>query len=190
MSINKLFDVIESNNYIEDKAWFYDNLKTIQQIYAFYGVDYSLNNILNVIKNIKIVKGNENELTNYNYKTNTLSLVNLNENNEYYLLKSFLQITSQEGLVWKNEEGKEEWNYLNEIIIDRLILYTTGISKEEKEEEDLYYISEKDEKRAKEDELLQMIIKYIPLEELISSFANQNGRELYSQYFNEKNMNM
>ena len=35
MSINKLFDVIESNNYIEDKAWFYDNLKTIQQIYAF-----------------------------------------------------------------------------------------------------------------------------------------------------------
>ena len=92
--------------------------------------------------------------------------------------------------MWKNEEGKEEWNYLNEIIIDRLILYTTGISKEEKEEEDLYYISEKDEKRAKEDELLQMIIKYIPLEELISSFANQNGRELYSQYFNEKNMNM
>ena len=190
MSTNtKLYDAIEYNNKIENKAWFNANLEAIKAIYDFYDVEYNFDNILDIIKNINVINGHDNDIVSYDYKTNTLVLGNSQKNREYNLFKSFLQITSQKGIVRYSEDGHEYWQNLNNIIIDRLILDTTGIRQEEIENENIYELSENDEKRSKEDELLFMINSIVPSKTLINCFVNQKGDELYSDFFKERNIN-
>ena len=181
--MSKLSDAIRLNEKIKDKVWFNDILNYIKDIYAFYEVDYNFDNIVNIIQNMNIVDGKENDITSYDYKNNTLILGESDQNKEYNRLKSFIQITSQKGLIIQNENGEEELNELNELIIDRIITNTTGILKNQIESEDLYHLTEKDEKRAKEDELLFKLNKVLPIKELIDCFVNQRGEELYSIYF-------
>lgn len=180
----KLYDAIESNSNIQDKSWFNEKLQFVKAIYKAYGVDYSFDNIVDIIKNIKLVDGIKDDIIHYELNSNTLVLGKSLENMEYNLCKSFLQITSQKGLSRKTIDGKEHWNVLNDIIIDRLILNITGLRKE-KENEDLYTITSDDEKRANEDELLYKMKKIVPVEVLIESFAYGKGEELYNNYFND-----
>ena len=184
----QLYDAIEYNNEIENKAGFNTDLQIIKNIYALYDVEYNFNNIIDVIKNMKVVVGSEEDIVSYDYKTNTLVLGKSQKNREYNIYKSFIQITSQKGIIRTSEDGQEYWNSLNNIIIDRLILDTTGIRQEEIENENIYELSEKDEKRSKEDELLFMINGVVPSKTLLNCFVNQKGDELYSEFFKEKNI--
>ena len=155
MSINKdLYDAIESNFKINNKNWFINKMEFAKEVYNTYDVEYDFSNVIDIIKNIDIV--NESNETKYDKDTNILSIDS--SNNKYDLAKSFLQITSQNGLVRIDENGNKDWEYLNDMIIDRLILNTTGLSKKENEDE-LYKI---DEKRCKEDEIMYEMTKVIP----------------------------
>ena len=185
--MSKLSDAIGLNEKIKDKVWFNDILNYIKDIYAFYEVDYNFDNIVNIIQSMNIVDGEENDITSYDYKHNTLILGESDQNKEYNRLKSFIQITSQKGLIIQNENGEEKLNELNELIIDRIITNTIGIFKDKTENDDLYHLTEKDEKRAKEDELLFKINKVLPIKELIDCFVNQNGEELYNKFFKDTN---
>ncbi|MBQ9023870.1 MAG: hypothetical protein IJ105_01460 [Bacilli bacterium] len=178
----KLYDAIENNSSIKDKSWFNEKLQFAKEIYKVYDVDYNFDNILDVIKNIKIENGSNNDIIHYDLNSNTLVLGKSIESIEYNLCKSFLQITSQKGLSRKTSDGKEHWNVLNDIIIDRLILNTTGL-KIEQESDDLYTLTNDDEKRASQDELLYKIKEIVPVSVLIESFANAKGEELYNNYF-------
>ena len=130
----KLYDAIENNSSIKDKSWFNEKLQFAKEIYKVYDVDYNFDNILDVIKNIKIENGSNNDIIHYDLNSNTLVLGKSIESIEYNLCKSFLQITSQKGLSRKTSDGKEHWNVLNDIIIDRLILNTTGLKIEQESE--------------------------------------------------------
>ena len=176
MSIdNELYKAIESNDNIKEKEWFNNNLQFVKEVYNTYGIEYDFSNALDIIKNINIVEV-EDEIK-YDKESNTLQ-IGKSSNPYYDMCKSFIQIASQDGLSRIDKAGKKEWDRLNEIIIDRLILNTTGITKKEDSE---------DEKYAKEDEIMYKMTRVVPYDKLISYFAYSQGDKLYSEYFDQSN---
>lgn len=187
----KLYEAISSNNNIVDKKWFSNNLQYAKYIYSFYDVDYDFTNILDIVRTIKIEEAQKGEVVHYDRESNTLiSKRELSNEDLLYLIKSFLQITSQKGLVRIDSDGKEQWKNLNDIIIDKLILDIVHISNKEDNNENLYTITEEDEIRAEKDDLMNKMTNIVPASELIYYFVNGQGEELYNKYFFQREENI
>ena len=183
MNINsRLYDTIESNPNIKDKTWFNQNLKFAESIYKVYDVDYNYDNLLEIIKKIKIVETNEDEDIHYEKDTNTLVLGKMEENKEFKLCKSFLEITSQgfdkknnsytSGIIYKDEEGNELGKRINEILINELIVINTGLSIDNVEE--LISINPLDT-------VIKDILSITGSNNLITYFAFGQGEILFEQ---------
>ena len=96
MSIDsRIYDAIENNSSITNKAWFNEKLQFAKSIYSVYDVDYNYDNILDIVKNIKIIEEDAQQNIHYDRKLNTLVIDKNSKNIEFELCKSFLEITSQ-----------------------------------------------------------------------------------------------
>ena len=187
----RLNGTIQSNANIVDKVWFNKNLQYAKHIYSFYDVDYDFSNILDIVKTIKIEDAQKDEIVHYDRKSNTLiSKRNLSNEDLFYQIKSFLQITSQTGLTRIDSDGKEQWANLNDIIMDKLILNIAHISNKEDSQEDLYTISKEDEIQAEKDDVMNKMTNIVPASELIYHFVNGQGEELYNKYFVKEEENI
>ena len=145
MSIDsRIYDAIENNSSITNKAWFNEKLQFAKSIYSVYDVDYNYDNILDIVKNIKIIEEDAQQNIHYDRKLNTLVIDKNSKNIEFELCKSFLEITSQSydeksntynsGITFTDEDGNELGKKINDILIDELITINTGLSLDDDQE--------------------------------------------------------
>lgn len=183
MSIEeKLLTTIECNTNITDKIWFKNNLQFVHTVYNMYDVDYNFENIIDIVKNLKIMYQDNSDI-HYDRINNCIILGNTSDNLKFDLCKAFLELTSQSydeinkrynnGLIIYNEDGtlNNESVEFNDNLISKLITYTTGISKENNDTA----------KQIELDEKLKLVTDKVGYKDLVTYFAYANGDLLYSK---------
>lgn len=183
MSIEeKLLTTIECNPNITDKIWFKNNLQFVHTVYNMYDVDYNFENIIDIVKNLKIMY-QDDKSTCYDKINNCIIIGTVSENSKFDLCKVFLELTSQSydeinkrynnGLIIYNEDGtlNDESVEFNDNLISKLITYTTGISKENNDTA----------KQIELDEKLKLVTDKVGYKDLVTYFAYANGDLLYSK---------
>jgi len=184
MSINNdLYNAIESNESIKDKPDFAEKLLFAKAIYDTYDVNYSFDNIINIIKNIKIEKADENHTISYDSKTNTLTLGDSPIDKDYNYYKSFLQITSQSynedtksynnGIIYKDIDNKEYGTKINDLLISELITINTGLQEGKKENEEITPINPLDT-------IIRDCLSITGYNKLITYFAYGQGDKIFN----------
>lgn len=202
---NKLYDALDNNESIKEnfKDQDYSNsirislandIKNVKNhIYRPYIKDFELSDdVIDIIENMTVRHVNDDEVSvDYDINTNTLSFGNSKKDMEYHILKSMIKLTSQRydqnknrvcGIITEDDKGIKIFEKENDIIIDKLILYTTGISQTE-ENEDLYSITRKQEIRALNDEKYFEMEKIVGVDNLVRYFAYAHGDELFRKLF-------
>lgn len=176
---NKSLDEIEkkdiNNNYRAEVIP--QNLDAISKIYKTIGVEYKFDDLLDIIQNLNVVDADESKTTSYDRKSNTLVFGKSEENREFNIVKSFLQLTSQQGLIAKLENGKEVGTKLNDLFTSYIVTLGTGFSTI-KDEDPVTPINVLDK-------AIGDTINMVGLENLVDCYAYGEGKVIFD-YISER----
>ena len=140
---NNLFDSLSSNPNLTNnqKEMLYKFLIKIKNdIFDPYISDYNFDNVLPLIKSLRIIEGSENDIIKYDKSSNILVLGKSPNNQEFNTYKSLLNLVCQNYDFEDNKynsglivtiDGKEYGTKLNDLLTDYLITINTGLSNKE-----------------------------------------------------------
>lgn len=136
---NRLYESLNNNSNITNnqKELLYSYLLQVKKnIFDPYIPDFNFDNILNLLQNLKVVEGSDNEIIHYDKSNNTLILGKLPDNQEFNTYRSLINLICQRydeedkkynsGLTI-TIDGKEYGTKLNDLLIDYLININTGL---------------------------------------------------------------
>ena len=140
---NNLFDNLNSNTNLNSnqKEMLYSFLIKIKKdIFDPYIEGYNFDNVLPLIKSLKVSEGSETDIIRYDKLSNTLVLGKSPKNQEFNTYKSLLNLICQSydeednkynsGLI-VTIDGKEYGTKLNDLLTDYLITINTGLFNKE-----------------------------------------------------------
>lgn len=136
---NRLYESLNNNSNITNnqKELLYSYLLQVKKnIFDPYIPDFNFDNILNLLQNLKVVEGSDNEIIHYDKSNNTLILGKSPDNQEFNTYRSLINLICQRydeedkkynsGLTI-TIDGKEYGTKLNDLLIDYLININTGL---------------------------------------------------------------
>ena len=173
------------------KVILYTYLLNIKRVYNICKIDHSFENFFKVLEGIKIVESDSEEIF-YDQDNNSLVLGKSCKNPEFESYRCLLQATSSSynsstgeytsGLVVKMSDGHKYGKGINDIVINKMIIYSNVC--------DFEYGDVKLSKINALDTIFDELCNSVGLDKLMYCFSNGKGSELFSElanYLGEEN---